>query len=179
MTNAAQLQAQGIKLFQQKDYEAAGKAFQQALEAYTGLNDPLSAAEQRVNLGLVHRSLDENQQALDQMQAALQVFNDHGDNKRVAITLGNLGRVYRALGDKEQAYQCYSHAADIFQELGEKKLHGETLLAIGDLQMNESKYLAAAATYEEGYKQIGDLTARQKFIKGLNGFLTRFAGGQG
>jgi hypothetical protein len=33
MSNAQELQEQGVKLFQQKDYEAAARLFQQAMDA--------------------------------------------------------------------------------------------------------------------------------------------------
>ena len=65
MSQAQELQAQGVKLFQQQDYEDASRVFHEALNAYEsdGQNDMV--AEMQVNIGLVHRSLGENQQALD------------------------------------------------------------------------------------------------------------------
>lgn len=176
MNNAQDLQAQGVKLFGEQEYEAAARVFEQAREAYETAGDPVMAGEMMVNLGLVHRKLDEDQQALDQMQGALAIFQDANDEKRTAMTLGNMGRVYRALNDKEQAYNCYRQAADLFQALGEKQMYGDTLLAIGDLQMGERKFMAAASTYEAGYGEKDNLTARQKVIRGLNNTLSRVMG---
>lgn len=177
MSQAQQFQDEGVKLFQQKDYEAAARLFQQALEAYEADGDVVMVAEMQTNIGLVHRSLGENQQALDAMQNALRSFQDRGDARRSAMVLGNMGGVYAALGDREQAYNCYRQAADIFQEIGEKKLYGETLIAMGDLQVRDGKVMAGAATYEVGLENVDDLSASQKIIKGLLGVRNKLIGG--
>jgi tetratricopeptide (TPR) repeat protein len=175
---ASEFQEQGVKLFQQRDYEAAARAFTQAQESYTTEGKKDMAAEMQTNIGLVHRALGENQQALDAMQAALHTFQELSDNRRTAMVLGNLGGVYAALGDKEQAYNCYRQAADLFEELGEKKLYGETLIAMGDLQVRDGKILAGASTYEAGLDNLDDLSASQKVIKGLLGIRNRLIGGK-
>jgi tetratricopeptide (TPR) repeat protein len=177
MSEAQQLQEQGVKLFHQKEYEAAARVFQQAQEAYESAGQTDMAAEMMTNLGLVHRALGENQQALEVMQQALVTFQEQNDALRAAKVLGNLGGVYVALGDKEQAYNCYRQAADVFQDLGEKKLYGETLLAMGDLQVRDGKIGVGAATYEVGLNQLDELNASQKVIKGLIGIRNRFTGG--
>ncbi len=177
MNTADQLQEQGVKLFRQKEYEEAARTFQQAQEAYEAESKPDMAAEMLTNLGLVHRALGENQQALDVMQQALHTFQQTEDALRAAKVLGNMGGVYVALGDREQAYTCYRQAADVFQELGEKKLHGETLLAMADLQVREGKIGTGAATYEVGLSELDKLSPSQKILKGLIGFRNKLTGG--
>jgi tetratricopeptide (TPR) repeat protein len=177
MATASELQQQGIKLFQQRDYEAAARIFQQAYEAYVGEGKRDMAAEMQSNIGLVHRALGEYQQALEVMQGALLTFQEIGDQLRSAQALGNLGGVYVALSDKEQAYNCYRQAADIFEALGEKKFYGETMLAMADLQVKEGKLMQGAATYEVGLENLDQLSASQKILKGLLGFRNRLTGG--
>jgi tetratricopeptide (TPR) repeat protein len=177
MTTAQELQDQGVKLFQQKDYEAASRIFQQAQDAYETEGKKDMVAEMQTNIGLVHRVLGEHQQALDMMQSALTIFQELEDPVRVAKVLGNIGGVYAALGDKEQAYNCYRQAADVFEEQGEKKLYGETLIAMGDLQVRDGKLLVGAATYEAGLEQLDNLSASQKVLKGLLGIRNKLVGG--
>jgi tetratricopeptide (TPR) repeat protein len=177
MTTATELQAQGVKLFQQKDYEAASRVFQQALDAYHAEGQRDMAAEMQTNIGLIHRALGEHQQALDAMQGALTIFQELEDAVRAAKVLGNMGGVYVALGDKDQAYNCYRQAADIFQEHGEKDLYGETLVAMGSLQVRDGKLMVGAATYEVGLENLEQLNASQKVIKGLLGIRNRLMGG--
>lgn len=176
MSQAEALKEKGIKLFQQYDYEAAAKVFREAEEAYRSENQPLVAAEMLVNLGLVHRALNEGQQAIDLMQQALTVFQEHEDAMRMAQTLGNLGGAYIKLNDKEQAYNAYRQAADIFEELGEKEMYGQTLLAMADLQMKDGKMMQGAATYQAGLENLENLTMNQRIIKGLQGTINRFSG---
>lgn len=177
MSTARELQEQGVKLFQQKEYEASARLFQQACDQYEAEGQPDMAAEMQTNLGLVHRALGENQQALDQMQLALRTFQELNDPLRAAKVLGNIGGVYAALGDKEQAYNCYRHAADVFHELGEKRLYGETLIAMGDLQVRDGKLMTGAATYEVGLSQLDELSPSQRILKGLIGIRNKFTGG--
>lgn len=177
MSSAQELQEQGVKLFGQKEYEAAARVFAEAQEQYRAEGLEGLAAEMQVNLGLVHRALGENQQALDAMQEALHAFEASGDNLHAAMTLGNIGGVYAALGDKEQAYNCYRNAADLFEQLDEKKLHGETLVAMASLQMRDGKISASAATYEEGLSELGELSPSQKMLKGLIGIRNKLTGG--
>lgn len=177
MSNANDLQAQGIQQFQKKRYDEAGTLFRQAQAAYEAGEQPDMAAEMRVNLGLVYRAQGELQQALDEMSAAYAVFEGMGDQKRLAMTLGNMGAAYKALDDKEQAYRCYREAADLFDALGEKAHYGETLLAIADLQMSEHKVTAAAATYEVGLGELEHLSASQKVIRNLTGLRNKLLGG--
>jgi tetratricopeptide (TPR) repeat protein len=174
--NAKHLQDQGIKLFQQKEYEDAAKIFQQAHDAYTAESQPDLAAEMLVNIGMTHRSLGQHERALELMSQALETFQAANDTRRVAMVLGNMGAAYKAMGDKEQAYNCYRDAADAFSSLGEKKLYGETLLAIADLQMSDRKIGQAAATYEVGLSELDDLSASQKVLKGLVGFRNKLMG---
>jgi tetratricopeptide (TPR) repeat protein len=177
VTDASELQAQGIQQFQKKRYDEAAALFQQAQAAYEASEQADMAAEMRVNLGLVHRARAEYTQALEEMSAAYAVFEELGDQKRLAMTLGNMGAAYKALDDKEQAYRCYRDAADLFDAAGERVLYGETLVAMADLQMSEHKVTAAAATYEVGLSEMENLSASQKVIKNLVGLRNRLTGG--
>ncbi len=84
--------------------------------------------------------------------------------------------MYAAQGNTEQAMTCYRQAADTFLELGEDELYGQTLLALGDLQMRKGKFMAGAATYEVGLESVKDLSPTQKVLKGLMGIRRRLTG---
>ncbi|MCU0511742.1 MAG: tetratricopeptide repeat protein [Anaerolineae bacterium] len=169
---ANELQEQGVKLYDQHDYEAAARLFQQAKEAYAEASQHDMVAEMKVNIGLVHRALGENQQALELMQEAQRAFQEAGDKLRLAQVLGNMGGVYLALSDREQAFHVYRQAADIFLELGEKKLYSETMLAIGSLQVRGGKFFNGAAYYQIGLEGLENLTPAQKLIKRLSALVS-------
>jgi tetratricopeptide (TPR) repeat protein len=175
-TNPQDLQAQGVRLYDQHDFEAAARLFQQAKDAYAAVNQPDMVAEMKVNIGLVHRALGENQQALEMMQEALRTFQEMGDKLRTAQVQGNLGGVYTALNDRDQAHLAYRQAADLFIELGEKKMYAETMLAIGSLQVRNWKFFDGAVSYQLGLEYLETLTPTQKLLKFLSRLITRLSG---
>ncbi|MEL6404508.1 MAG: tetratricopeptide repeat protein [Chloroflexota bacterium] len=177
MTSQAEtMKEQGIELFIQHDYEAANRAFQQAKDAYEEASDFDMVAEMKVNIGLVHRSLGENQQALELMQEALMHFKDQKDDLRIAQVLGNLGNVYGALNDKEHAELSFRQAANYFREAGEEKLYSDTLMALGALQVRDGKFFEGAATYQTALENRDNLSGTQKIIKSLSGLVNRLSG---
>jgi tetratricopeptide (TPR) repeat protein len=177
MSTADDLKQQGVTLYNQHDYEAAARSFQQALDAYAEENDYDMVAEMKVNIGLVHRSLGEMQQALELMQEALRHFQENNDDLRAAQVLGNLGGVYQALNDKEQAELSYRQAANIFNDLGEEIMYSETLMAIGAMQVRDWKFFQGAATYQVALENRENLTGTQAIIKRLSTFITNFSSG--
>ncbi len=177
MTDPNELQQQGVKLFRQHEYEAASEIFQQAREAYQQANQPDMAAEMQVNIGLVQRALGRHDQALALMREALQIFQEMGDRKREAQVLGNMGGVFAAQRDTEQAMTCYRQAAETFKALGEEEFYGQTLLAIGDLQIKSGHVMAGAAAYEAGLQSLKEVSGPQKILKGLMNVKRRLMGG--
>ncbi len=173
MSTADALKQEGIALFQQADYEAAARKFHQAEDAYAEAEQPDMVAEMKVNIGLVHRKLDEPQQALDLMQEALRTFQELGDQFRAAQVLGNMGGVYEALGDSENAHKSYRMAADTFRDMDEEILYSETLMAIGALQVRAGELFKGFATYQVALERRDDLNTRQRVLKFFSSNITR------
>lgn len=174
--SAEKYQSEGIELFSQHEYEAANRAFQQAKDAFDEAGNYDMVAEMKVNIGLVHRSLGENQQALELMQEALAHFKETNDKMRMAQVLGNLGGVYQALNDKEQTELSYRQAANIFKELGEEGLYSDTMMALGAYQLRDGQIFVGAATYQTALEGRTNLSGTQKIIKSLTGVINRLNG---
>lgn len=179
MTTGSELQTQGIALFEQHDYEAAARSFQQAETAFAESEQPDMVAEMKVNIGLVHRALGENQQALELMQEAVRTFQSQNDVLRTAQVQGNMGGVYSALNDNDKAYLVYRQAADAFRDLGETQMYARTLIAMGGLQLRSGKYFEGAATFEAAYGMLEHLTLTQRigqvFFRAIHG-IARLSG---
>jgi len=176
LTQADELKEQAIKLYARHDYEAANRIFQQAKDAYESASQYDMVAEMKVNIGLVHRSLGENQQALDLMQEALAYFKEQDDSLRLAQVLGNLGGVYEAINDKEQAEITYRQAAQLFQDLGEIGMYSDTMMALGAFQVRDGKLLAGAASYQIALEDRENLSGTQKIIRSLSNLINRLNG---
>jgi len=176
MSSADELKQKGVELFEQFEYEQAIKVFNQAKNAFEEDDNSIMAAEMLANIGLVHRALGQGQQALDAMGQALVTFQREDDALRTAQVLGNMGGVYAKMKDREQAYNTYRQAADIFEELGKKEMYGQTLLAMGQLQLDEGKFLAGAATYQVALENVEKPTWQQRMIKNLGGTVNKIMG---
>jgi len=175
MSTGDALKEQGIALFQENDYEAAAKVFNEAQAAYEESDQPDMAAEMMVNIGLVHAKLEEPQQALELMGAALRKFEEIDDAFRAAQVMGNMGGVYEAIDERENAQRHYRQAADTFRDLGEEKLYSETLMAIGALQLRSGELFKGAATYQVALEQREDLNGRQRVLKFISSNIARAA----
>src|SRR5450432_1411344 len=103
MANGASLQAEGITLFMDHEYEPATEKFKAAQSAYQSEGKADLAAEMQVNLGLIDRALGNYDAAVTLMTEARQVFAGISDKSREAQVIGNLGGVYLAQGNNEQA----------------------------------------------------------------------------
>jgi len=177
MATGKELQDQGVKLFQDRDYEAAQGIFKQATDAFNAEGASDMAAEMQVNAALVDRTLGNYEASATAMIAARQVFAGMGDKLREAQVIGNLGGVYLAQGNNEQASTLYREAADLFKEVGDEEKYGQTLLAMAEIQMKDRKFLDALVTYEVALDSIQDLNIRQRMMKGLIGLKNRVMGG--
>lgn len=177
---ADELKEQGIALFNARDYEAAARVFKQALDVYATDGQEGMVAEMKGNLGMVHRSLGENQQAINLMEEALNTFEKMEDKSRTAQVLGNLGGVYKAVNDQYQAELSYRQAANLFHELGEIQLYVDTLLALGRLQWRSGKIFLASVTYQDAlvYIKPEDRTTFYKMINIISRSFTRISGMQ-
>jgi tetratricopeptide (TPR) repeat protein len=167
MATGQELQAEGIAFFEQHNYEAAARSFEQARALFAASNQDDMVAEMKVNIGLVHRALGEHQQALDLMKEAVRTFQAMNDQLRTAQVLGNMGGVFMALNDKEEAQKSYRQAADVFRDLGETQMYARTLLALGGLQIRSGKYLEGAATFDAAYQLLDRLSPVQRISKFL------------
>jgi tetratricopeptide (TPR) repeat protein len=177
MTTADELKEQGIRQFQEQDYEEAAETFRAAAAEYEDAGVADMVAEMQVNLGLALHMMGEHESALEQMNMAHQVFVQINDSSRIAQALGNMGRVHARMGNSEQAITNYREAATIFQELDDQDNYGQTILAIADLQLRSGQLMKAAATYEIGLDYVKNPNPRQKLMKGLLSLKNRIVGG--
>lgn len=173
---ADQLKEQGIELYNQYDYEAAARIFQEARDAYAADGRTDMVAEMKVNIGLTHRALGEAQQSLELMQEALRVFEEMDDKMRMAQVLGNLGGTYVALNDKEQAELSYRQAAVLFDELGENELYAETMATLSSMQMRGGRLVLGSASYQGAMQRTKKMTFVQRFMNWFTRMVTRLTG---
>lgn len=175
LSDGQKLQAEGVALFNQREYDAAKDLFEEARDAYAQAGRADLAAEMTANIGLIHREVGELDTALEAMHSAYAYFSEQNDALRAAQVRGNMGGLYDALEDKEQAQQAYREALETFKALGEEDLYDETLSAMGHLHgregLGQANFIAHRTQVELGETVRQGRSIGQDFVKRLGGWL--------
>lgn len=142
--------AEGLRLFREKSYGEARKAFETAVTAYQRQDDPLGEAEMLNNLGVIHRLQKDREAAAEALQRAAALFREAGDVNRQAQALGNLGDLYAAeRSTREQAAVYYQDAAERFAQSGDPARQSQVLRALSLMRLRQGRWMGAMMRMEE------------------------------
>jgi tetratricopeptide (TPR) repeat protein len=106
----------GIAAFTQGQYFVAERAWQDALQINSQVNQPIELARIYNNLGMVYTKLNELDAAEDMLKQAVSIFEEKGDLFNLANTLDNLADVYKAQGDKAEFQRVLREALRLLPE---------------------------------------------------------------
>jgi tetratricopeptide (TPR) repeat protein len=166
-TTSEQLNQQGLKAFQSKDYPAAIQAFQAALEGFQAEGDELAAAETANNLSVAHLKAGDAQAAWSVIKYTDQVFMKSGDQRRLAMTLGNQAAALESIGELNVALAKYSECADLLKTLGDQETRSSVLRSLSEVQMRTGHQLEAMATMDAALNHQKRLSPVEQFLKKL------------
>ena len=110
-------------------------------------------------LGLLHRSLGNNNDALDYYLQSLEIQQEIGDKSGEGTTLNNISQIYAARGDYETALTYLKQSLDIRQEIGDKSGEGTTLNNISQIYDARGDYETALTYLKQSLdiqQEIGD-----------------------
>ncbi len=110
---------------------AALVKYQEALELFRAGEDRSQEASTHNDIGLLHRSLNEPDQAREHYKQALKISQDAGARRIEASTLLNLGVISRLSGANEQAVEHYQQALAICRTIGESECEAGALFNMG------------------------------------------------
>lgn len=128
----------GASLGQLGDHAGTADAYSRAVELLgmaheaSGTTKGLSGKADALALmaGVLHRSLDEPEQALDAYDAAAEIYRRLGDARRLRkVLLGLAGLRWRA-GSQEGSARLYEEALWLAQEHGEKAQQAAALMSL-------------------------------------------------
>jgi len=165
----------GLALFSMGDYQAANRAFQEAILHFQ--NGPKTGlyARAMANLAASHQLIGNSDRAIEVHQDALALKRDVFGPRHieVAYSLNNLGNLYREMGQFPEAEANLMEALDIFQEsLGPQHGNvGVVMIGIGNLLRDAERFDEARSYYADSLpilRQVfGDDSVR--VIQSLNG----------
>ncbi|MEI2672168.1 MAG: tetratricopeptide repeat protein [Marmoricola sp.] len=134
------LQHLGIQYGMQRDYAAAARQFERALDIYRRKNKPDPLASTLGNLGLALFRLQEYERARTALTEALAVNRELGDLNAIAHNLQGLARIARAQADWQQTENLLRQALAAFKQIGHQRSLGHALGEMGEVLIECGQY---------------------------------------
>ncbi len=173
-SKAEELQAEGLRLFQEGLYDEAALRFSEALEHFSEESREVEAGEMLNNIGVIRRKQSRWEDALTALEEAQRIFVRLGDRSREAQALGNIASIHASLKQQEQAIEAWRKAAGIFAELDDRQNQGETFIAIGLSLFKSGERQEGLAAYQAGLDMLERPSVMQKFTRSLMSLQARF-----
>jgi CHAT domain-containing protein/Tfp pilus assembly protein PilF len=146
---ADHLAAQGLKAFQQGDFEQAVLSFAEAARLYESEEKLSRKIDALIYLSQAYQSLGQYRDALKNLEAALALAEKSGNRTQIALALGTIGDVYIATGPEETALKYLNEGLRIAREANNQDLSAIILNNLGNLLTAQKKYPEAIAAYTE------------------------------
>lgn len=166
----AQLDAQGKRAFENKNFSEAAEYFRQAAEVYTLARTELPAAEMMNNASVALLQAGKPQEALDVALGTDQLFAGANDIKRQAMALGNQAAALEGLHRYDEAIEKYERSAELFGQIGEGDLRAMVMKSSAAIKLKTGRFS------ESAFKMIGSLDAKKTpgFFERILKFFLRF-----
>jgi CHAT domain-containing protein/Tfp pilus assembly protein PilF len=120
--------------------------YQQALDIYQQINEPVKAADTLNSMGVVYMEQGDYSNALESYQKGLVIFIEHQDRTREGRILNNIGEVYRKLSQYSKALDYYEQALKTLEVTNEMVGTAATFNNIG-LVHQELGSISSALNY--------------------------------
>ncbi|QQS33994.1 MAG: tetratricopeptide repeat protein [Acidobacteriota bacterium] len=151
----------GLSLMLQEDYLASLKVFSRALEINHELSDMPGIVSSRISLGIVYKYLEQDDRALELLEAALPDVDLLGDDPSVETGLTTLAKIVKDKGNPQRSISLLNRAREISRNRGNKdgEAHALELLGLiynefGDIKRSLDFYQQAASLFRlSGNKQ--------------------------
>ncbi|WP_189077276.1 tetratricopeptide repeat protein [Mangrovihabitans endophyticus] len=125
-------------------YADAVTLHEHALRAAESLADRRSAAQLRINLGVVAVQQGRYAEASAELQRALELAYDVGDAFVRVRALGNLGHVYQWQGRYSEAARMLTEVIDLARQTGDRGTEARGLGNLGQVRLRQDRYADAA-----------------------------------
>jgi tetratricopeptide (TPR) repeat protein len=169
-----ELAEEGKSAYELGEYQKAAALFNAAAEGFDAQADKLMFAEMRNNQSVSLLQVGEAQESYDVVIGTDTIFETYGDVRRQAMALGNQASALEALKRLDEAEEAYVRAAELLRQIGENDLRMNVLQALSAIQLRTGRQLEALATMQAGVESVEKPNLRQRILKKILGFPTRF-----
>lgn len=123
-----------------------------------------------INLGIVHTSLGQYQDAIKGYEEALQLFLSISDREGESNSLSGLGNVYQSLGQYLRAIDLHQQCLKIKREIGDRCGEVNSLGNLGNAYQSLGEYRQAIDLHRQHYslaREIGDRRGEANSLRNL------------
>jgi non-specific serine/threonine protein kinase len=159
----------GHAYFDQRDYEAARRTFEEIRLTYSAVGDSLVGLPLVADLGMVAYHTGEYAEAAAIFGECLTSFRAHGLKDRVADTLGRMGDLARLEGDLERAARLYEESLATWRDLHAIPGVASALHKLGQVDRRRGDLRRARARYHQSLELQRESGNRQGIAECLAG----------
>ncbi len=152
LLQAEALRGTGVSMYQVGRVREALDLLEQALMAYTSLDDRQNVVMMYMELGLAHMESGHYRRALNYYQKALDYWREVKNTTRQANLLNNLGVLNHFMGDYEQAAATFEEALALARQNGYSRMEAYILCSIGDMYADLEASEAALEAYNQAHE---------------------------
>ncbi|MBX3013627.1 MAG: tetratricopeptide repeat protein [Caldilineaceae bacterium] len=148
---ARRLRDLGPALRAQQRYAEARACYEQAIELFGEIADPLQQAVTRTNLGVVYTELGQPEQAIQLYRQAEPIFRQTYDERQLAMLLNNLALAYQAQQQMALAETTYHQSIACWQSVGDMVALVTVMDGLGLLYLEQQNYAKALPLFQQAY----------------------------
>lgn len=146
----------GVVFSEIGNYSESLQSYQKALQIYTILKDNKGLSKILNNIGIVYKSMKNNDKGLIYLNKALKIQESNGEQS-VPVTLTNIGNIYFEKDNNKLALIYYQKAEKLYSSI--KNQRGVALLNnyFGDFYRKNNEFSKAMIYYNNAFKIYNDL----------------------
>lgn len=147
-----------LAFFRQSKFKDALIELGIAMTVYTRLNQRELIARTLQNMGIMHRRLGQNIQALQAYTQSEKLFRQVGDKQNSSLVLLSIGNLHTILDNPTKAFESYTQCLEILEEIHDTNNIGIVIGNIGNLYSKLGDYEKAFQWSERSlvlHKQMG------------------------
>ena len=149
------------------DLSGARSAYQEVLRLASNSDDgQVLKAVAYGNLGIVHQTRGELDQAVEMYQKALELDAELSHKEFMANAYGNLGTVFQIRGELDQAVEMHQKALELDAELGDKQGIARDYINLGIVHQIRGELDQAVEVYEKAIGLNIELGNKQGIASG-------------
>jgi len=162
------LKMQGNIYYMLGDYPESLSLFLEAYQEYEIIKDTVSMAATMGSTGLVHKSTNSFEKALEAYDKALLIMSDNPNNGIKAKIINNQGVVYRKIGAYDEAINSFRTSLELKKEDGNQKGTANSLTNLGNTYADQKKYDQAISYFNQALRIEESLKSKEGMAMNIN-----------